>query len=125
MDKYITDERTGLKYELVGNYYLVAGDEEQEENQHIGIWGQRYLRHIKQHKKTLYTSLLTSNKLNELLAEIDNSANDMLELLVKQMAQKQGATESLKAENQMLWVQKMNNIRSAASEIVISELIYA
>jgi len=125
MYKYITDERTGLKYELVGDYYLIAGNEEQEENQPIGIWGQRYLGHIKQHKKTLYTSLLTSGKLNEHLAEIDNSANEMLELLVKQMAQKQGVTEKLKSENQMLWVQKMNNIRSAASKIVISELIYA
>ena len=70
-------------------------------------------------------SYYASGKLNEHLAEIDNSANEMLELLVKQMAQKQGVTEKLKSENQMLWVQKMNNIRSAASKIVISELIYA
>ena len=87
MEKYIIDERTGLKYELVGDYYIIAGDDEPEEEQKpIGIWGQRHLRYLKNHRKVLYTNLLTSGKLNIYLADIDNQAEEMFERLTRQMA---------------------------------------
>ena len=76
MDKYITDERTGLKYELVGDYYLIAGDDEPEENQPIGIWGQRHLRYLKKHRRVRYANLLTSGELNAYLADIDRQAEN-------------------------------------------------
>ena len=124
MEKYITDERTGLKYELVGDYYLIAGDDEPEENQPIGIWGQRHLRYLKNHRKVFYADLLTSGKLNCYLADIDRQAEQLFLRLVKQIADAEGITEALKASDQMEWVRKMNNIRSCATEVVNSELIY-
>ena len=124
MEKYITDERTGLKYELVGDYYLIAGDDEPEENQPIGIWGQRHLRYLKNHRKVFYADLLTSGKLNCYLADIDQQAEQLFLRLVKQIADAEGITEALKASDQMEWVRKMNNIRSCATEVVNSELIY-
>lgn len=123
MDKYITDERTGLKYELVGDYYLIAGDDELEERP-IGIWGQRRLRYLKQHRRTVYAELLTSGKLNEYLADLNEQAEDMFFRLIKELTEKEGITETLKAENQMLWVQRMNVIRQAATEFVNNDLIY-
>ena len=117
MGKYITDERTGLKYELVGDYYLIAGDDEPEERP-IGIWGQRHLRHLKQHHKTVYTELMTSGKLNGYLADLNEQAEDMFLRLVKELAAKEGITETLKVKNQMLWVQRMKNIRARAEEVV-------
>ena len=93
MEKYITDERTGLKYELVGDYYLIAVDDEPEQKP-IGIWGQRHLRYIKQHKCSFYTEMLVSDKLNGYLADIDEQAEDMFFRLVKQMVEKQGITEN-------------------------------
>ena len=123
MKKYITDERTGLKYELVGDYYLIAGDDEPDERP-IGIWGQRYLRYLKQYRKNVYAELLTSNKLNEYLADLNEQAEEMFSRLVKELAEKEGITEMLKAENQMLWVQRMNAVREAATEIVNHNLIY-
>ena len=123
MEKFITDERTGLQYELVGDYYLIAGEDEPE-GRPIGIWGQRHLRYIRKNKKLLYTELLTSGKLNDNLADLNEQAEAMFSQLVKQLSEKEGVTEALKAENQMLWVQKMNNLRNAATEIVSSELIY-
>lgn len=126
MEKFITDERTGLKYELVGDYYLVAGDDEAEdENKPIGISGQRHLRFIKKNKRSLYTELITTGKLNSYLAGVDNEANDTFLRLVKQLAEKQGVTEHLKADDQLLWVQKMNNIRNSAQEVVLHDFIYA
>ena len=122
MEKYITYERTGLKYELVGDYYFIAGDDEPEERP-IGIWGQRHLRYLKQHRKTVYTELLTSGKLNGYLSDIDKQAEDKFFRLVKQMAEREGVAERLKAENQMEWVRQMNNLRSRASEIINSNLI--
>ena len=124
MEKYITDEHTGLRYELVDDYYLIAGDDEPEKRP-IGIWGQRYLRYLKQHRKTFYTELLTSSKLNSYLADLNEQAEDMFFRLVKDLAEKEGITEKLKAKNQMLWVQRMNAIRETATEIVNHELIYA
>jgi hypothetical protein len=123
MEKYITDERTGLKYEPVGDYYLIAGEDEPEEMRPIGIWGQRRLRYLKEHRQALYTALLLSDRLNGYLADVDQQAEDMFSRLVKQMAQRQGITETLKVSDQMLWVRQMNNIRCAAQEIILQELI--
>ena len=126
MEKVIYDEKNGLWYELQGDYYipcLKLPDEEKDVE--IGVWGQRHLRYIKQHRKVLYLNLLTSGKLNGHLADIDKQAEEMFFRLVKQMAEREGVTEKLKAENQMLWVQKMNNIRHSAEEIVLRELVYS
>ena len=125
MERFVTDERTGLKYELVGDYYLIAGDDEPEEDRPIGIWGQRHRRYLKEHRRVRYADLLTSGKLNSYLANIDQQAEEMFELLVKQMAEREGVTEQLKAADQMGWVRRMNNIRNRAAEITTSELIYA
>lgn len=123
MDKYIIDERTGLKYELVGDYYLIAGDDEPEERP-IGMWGQRHARYLKEHHKVVYYELLTSGRLNEYLADLNEQAEDMFFRVVKELAEKEGITETLKVENQMLWVQRMNVIRQAATEFVNNDLIY-
>lgn len=124
LEKYITDERTGLKYELIGDYYFIAGDDEPEEHRTIGIWGQRRLQYIRKHKRSLYLQLRLSGKLNEYLADINEQAEDMFFQLVKQMAEREGITEKLKAENQMEWVTQMNNIRQCISEIVLAEIIH-
>ena len=123
MEKFITDERTGLRYELVGDYYLIAGEDEPE-GRPIGIWGRRHLRYIRKHKVGLYAELLTTGKLNDYLADLNEQAEAMFSRLVKQLSEKEGVTEALKEENQMLWVQRMNNIRSAAMESVANDLIY-
>ena len=125
MEKYITDERTGLQYELVGDYYLIAGDDDLEDDRPIGIWGQRHLDYIKQYKKSLYADLKMTGKLNDYLSGINEEAEEMLSRLVKQMADNDGITEELKVQNQLLWVQRMNNIRNAAREIVNVDLIYS
>ena len=123
MEKFITDERIGLRYEFVVDYYLIAGEDEPE-GRTIGIWGQRHLRYIRKHKVSLYAELLTTGKLNDYLADLNEQAEAMFSRLVKQLSEKEGVTEALKVENQMLWVQRMNNLRNAATEIVSSELIY-
>ena len=124
MEKYITDVRTGLKYELVGDYYLLAGDDEPEDRS-IEIWGQRHLRYLKQHRRVIYTELLTNGKLNGYLADLNEQAEDMFFRLVNELAEKEGITETLKAKDQMLWVQRMNAVRETATEIVNNDLIYA
>ena len=124
MEEFITDERTGLRYELVGDYYLIAGEDEPE-GRTIGIWGQRHLRYIRKHKVSLYAELLTTGKLNDYLADLNEQAEELFSRLVKQLAEKESVTEALKAENQMLWVQKMNSIRNTAMEVVSNDLIYA
>lgn len=124
MEKRIYDEQNGLWYELQGDYYLPCLSLPEEEQKQVGIWGQRHLRYIKEHKRAFYTNLLTSCKLNSYLADIDEQAEEMFSRLVKQMAEKQGISEKLKIENQMEWVQKMNNIQACAREIVNSELIF-
>ena len=123
MEKYITDERTGLKYELVGDYYLIAGDNEPK-HEPIGIWGQRHCKYLREHKHAIYSGLLISGKLDSYLRDIDRQAGTMLSRLVKEFSEKEGITEKLKAENQMLWVQRMNAIREAAVEIVNDNMIY-
>ena len=96
----------------------------EQNNREIGIWGQRHKKYLLNHHKVRYYNLLTSCKLTYYLADINEQAENMYQLLVKQLAEKEGVTEQLKAENSMLWVQKMNNIRNRASEIVNTELIY-
>ena len=117
-------EQTGGTYTQVGNY-LRPNLTLSEEKQSIGIWGQRHARYLKQHHKILYYNLLTSGKLNAHLAGIDRQAEDMFFRLVKQMAEREGVTEQLKAENQMEWVGKMNNILNSALEVINAKLIYS
>lgn len=124
MKQHFTDEKTGIRYTLRGDYYLPDLALPAEEQQSIGIWGQRHLRHIKQNQRELYANLLTSGKLNSYLADIDKQAEEMFSRLVKQMAEREGVTEQLKADNQMEWVQKMNNIRNRVAEIVNNEVIF-
>lgn len=124
MEKYITDERTGLKYELVGDYYLIAGDDEPEEDQPIGTWGQRHLRYLKEHHRVRYANLLTIGKLNDYLADLNEQAEELFLRLAKQTADAEGITEKLKASDQMEWVRQMNSIRNRAMEIVNAELIF-
>ena len=124
MTKTIFEEMGG-SYEMQGDYYLPCLSLPEEEQKPVGVWGQRHLRHIKEHKRTLYANLLTSCKLNSYLADIDEQAEEMFSRLVKQLAEKENVTEKLKAENQMLWVRKMNNIQACAKEIVDTKLIYA
>ena len=124
MERIIYDEKNGIWYELQGDYYIPCLKLPDEKQQPIGVWGQCHLRHIKQNSKVLYLNLLTSGKLNSYLAGIDKQAEDMLSQLVKQMAERDGITEQLKADNQMEWVARMNNIRSRVTEIVNNDLIY-
>ena len=125
MEKYIFDKDNGLWYELQGDYYYPCLTVPAEEEKSIGIWGQRHLRFIKTERKALYTELLTSGKLNTYLANINEQAKEQMLLLTEQMAEREGVTEQLKAQDQMLWVQRMNNIRDRAMEIVDHDLIYA
>ncbi len=106
MDKYIFDNNNGLWYELNGDYYIPCLTLPAEEEKPIGVWGQRHLRYLKEYYKVTYTNLLTSGKLNSYLADIDEQTKDMFFRLVKEYADRQGMTEQLKAENQLLWVQK-------------------
>ncbi|WP_285946233.1 TnpV protein [Thomasclavelia cocleata] len=125
MDKYIYDESNGLWYELQGDYYIPCLTlPTEKEYKPIGLWGQRHKRYLQEHKRTVYISLLTSGNLNSYLADINEQAENMLCRLVKKMATKEKVTEQLKAENQMLWVQLMNNIHNRAMEVVNSEIIY-
>ena len=124
MEKRIYNEQTGISYTLQGDYYLPDLSLPKQEDNQIGLWGQRHLRHIKQHHKVRYTNLLTSGKLNGYLADIDKQAEDMFFRLVKQMAEREGVAEQLKADNPMEWVARMNNIRSIATEIVNNDIIY-
>lgn len=125
MEKVIFDKKNGLWYELQGDYYIPCLKLPEEEQHPIGVWGQRHLRYIKQHRKVLYLNLLTSGKLNGYLADLDKQAEEMFSRLVKQMAESEGVTEKLKADNQMRWVARMNNVCSRATEIVKHDLIYS
>ena len=125
MEKHIYDEKNGLWYELQGNYFVPCLKLPTEEQRPIGAWGQRHLRYLRQHCKALYTELLTSGKLNGYLADLNEQAESVFLELVKQMAAREGVTEQLKVQDQMLWVQRMNNIRNRAMEVVNNDLIYA
>ena len=122
MKEHITNN--GINYTLQGDYYLPDLRLSEQPKVEIGIWGKRHLRYLKNHHPIIFTNLLSSCKLTTYLAEIDEQAEDMFFRLVKQLAEQEDITEQLKAENQMLWVQRMNNIRSRATEIVNAELIY-
>ncbi len=124
MEKTIFEEMGGT-YTQVGDYFIPDLKLPKKETQPVGIWGQRHLRYIRQHKHLLYSNLLTSGKLNSYLADIDEQAEEMFFRLVKQMADNEGVTEQLKADNQLEWVQKMNNIRNRAMEVINNDLIYA
>ena len=125
MGNRIYDENNGLWYAKQGDYYLPELALPLEEEKLIGIWEQRYLWYLKENKQLIYLNLLTSGRLNEYLTSVDEQAEDMFFRLVKQYADRQGVTEQLKVENQLLWVQKMNNIRACVREVVESEIIYS
>lgn len=125
MAKTIFEEMGGA-YVRQGEYNLPCLSlPAEKENKPIGVWGQRHLRYLKQHHKVFYTNLLTSGKLNSYLADIDKQAEDMFLRLIEQIANREGVTEQLKAENQIEWVGRMNNIWSRTMEIVNHEVIYA
>ena len=124
MTKTIFEEMGGT-YTQVGDYYLPDLKLPEEEKQaNIGVWGMRHKRFLKENHRVLYANLMTSGKLVAYLDDIEQQATAMFLRLVKELAEKEGVTEKLKAENQMLWVQKINNIRNRATEIVNAELIY-
>lgn len=124
MKQHYTNKRTDISYTLQGDYYLPDLALPAEERKEVGVWGQRHLRYIKQYHKIRYTNLLTSGKLNGYLADIDKQAEEMFFRLVKQMAEREGITEKLKADNPTEWVAQMNNIRSRATEIVNNDINY-
>lgn len=118
-------EEMGGTYVRQGDYFIPCLTlPAEKENQPVGIWGQRYKHYLQEHKRATYTTLLTSGKLNSYLADINKQAEEMFFRLVEQMAERECVTEALKAENQMLWIQKMNNIRNRAMEMVYKNLIY-
>ena len=122
MEKYIYEKNNGLWYERRGDYYFPCLTA--EEAQPVGVWGQRHLRFIRKNRRALYLQLKTSGRLNAYIADIDRQAEVMLDRLMIQMAENEGVTEALKAQDQMAWVQRMNSIRHRAEEIVRQELIY-
>lgn len=124
MKKFIVDEKTGLAYKLVGDYYIPDLKLSETENKPIGIWGRKRLAYLKEHKKFLFNQLVLKCKLNRHLADVNKQAEDMFFRLVKQLAEREGVTEKLKADNQMEWVARMNNIRNKATEIVNHDIIY-
>lgn len=125
MEQYIYNQQNGLWYELRGDYYIPCLElPAEKEEQHIGVWGQRHLRYIREHKKALYTSLLTSGKLQSYLADIEEQAQELFDRLMKQRAEREDITETLKANNQMEWVQRMNALRSAVIETVNADVIF-
>lgn len=124
MEQYIFDKNNGLWYERQGNYYIPCLAVQAEEEKPIGLWGRRHLQYIKQERKLQYMELLTSGRLNSYLADINAQAEERMLLLTGRMAQREGLTEQLKAQDQMLWVQRMNSLRSQAEELVLAELIY-
>lgn len=124
MEKNIYNKQTGISYTLQGDYYLPDLALSEQEDMPIGLWGQKHLKHIKQHRKIIYINLLTSGKLNEYLFDIDKQAEDMFFRLVKQLAEREGVSEQFKADNQMEWVIRMNNIRNRVTEIINNDIIH-
>lgn len=124
MEKRIFNEQTGISYTLQGDYYLPDLALSEQEDKPIGLWGQRHLKYIRQHRKIIYINLLTSGKLNEYLFDIDKQAEDMFFRLIKRMTEREGVTEQFKADNQMEWVIRMNNIRNRVTEIINNDIIH-
>ena len=124
MEKMIFDEINGLWYEKKGDYYLPCLSLPNEKDKPIGLWGQRHLRYLKEHKRIFYLNLLTSGRLNEYLVSVDEQAENMFFRLVKEYADRQGITERLKAKSQLEWIGRVRNIRACAREVVNVEIIY-
>lgn len=124
MENRIYDEKSGLWYEKQGDYYIPCLSLPEQENKPIGIWGQRHANYLKSYEKSHYTTLLTTGKLNSYLHDIDIQAAEMYNTLVKQLAENQGITEEVKADDMLAWVGAMNNIANQARELVYSEIIY-
>ena len=125
MEQYIYNEQNGLWYELRGDYYIPCLElPAEKEERSIGVWGQRHLRYIREHKKALYTSLLTNGKLQSYFADVEEQAQELFDRLMKQRTEREGITETLKADNQMEWVQRMNALRAAVTETVNAEVIF-
>ena len=124
MEKFIYDNSNGLWYELHGDYYLPCLAIPEEEVHTIGIWGRKHQQYLREHRPIIYSDLVLSGKLFNYLADIDTQSGNKLDLLVTQLAEKEGINESLKAQDQLAWVRAMNNIRNRAEEIVFKELIY-
>ena len=124
MRQHYIDEKTGIGYTLQGTYYLPDLVLPSEKEKPIGIWGQRHLRYIGEHKKALYTSLSTSGKLQSYLADVEEQAQDLFDRLMKQRAERESITETSKADNQMEWVGRINALRSAVIETVNAEVIF-
>ena len=124
MEKFVVDKQNGLEYELVGDYYIVAGDDEPPARP-IGIWGAMRRDYLKQHRQDVYYGLLFSGKLNDHLADIEEQAQDMMWMLTKQMAKAEGMTENLKRRDPMAWAGAMHHIQNRVREIVNQELIYS
>ena len=124
MEKFIYDNNNGLWYELHGDYYLPCLAIPEEEVHTIGIWGRKHRRYLREHRPIIYSDLVLSGKLYSYLADIDSQARNKLDLLVTQLAEKEGINGYLKAQDQLAWVRAMNNIRNRAEEIVLEELIY-
>lgn len=122
MEKYVVDEQNGLEYELVGDYYIVAGEDEPPAR-HVGVWGSMRRDYLKKHRQSLYYQLLLSDKLNDHLADIEEQAQDIMWTLTRQIAKAEGVTEELKRRDQMAWVGAMNNIQARVREIIGNELI--
>ena len=122
MEKYIT--KTGIKYEFRGEQYYPMLEIYEQTNYEIGKYGHLHLEFIKKHCRGTYTTLLTENHLNEHLHTIDEQAHEQIDLHIAQMAKQMGVTEELKASDPMRWVQMMNNIKAAAEEIVLKEVVY-
>ncbi len=124
MNRQNTNEKTDIRYTLQGAYNLPDLALPTEEGRPIGIWGQRRRRYLKEHHRILYYNLLTACKLNRYLADIDRQAEELFFRLVKQMAERAGVTETLKAQDQMEWIGRVNSIRNRAAEVVYNDLIY-
>lgn len=124
MKKYIYDKKNGLSYTLTGDYYLPDLLPPQGEIPNYGKYGSLRLRYLKEYKRGMYASLLTKGKLVKHLNTVDKESSERMEYLIQSMKQQHGITEQLKAEDQMKWVGLMNNIKSAAEEIVLKELVY-
>ena len=123
MKKHIYDEKNGLSYTLYGDYYL-PDLKLPEDNRSIGHWGRLHKAYLKMYRPAIYSELVLTCKLHTVLADLNEQAMERCDLITRQMAQAEGVSEQMKAENQMLWVQSMNSIRNRAEEIIKHELIY-
>ena len=124
MKKFIIDEKTGLAYTLVGDYYIPNITLPEPDKRPIGMWGRKRLAYLKEHHPALYNRLVLRCKLHSHLADVNEQATERLDRLIEQMAKAEGVNERLKIKDQMLWVARMNNIRNRAEEIIHVELIY-